>query len=110
MEREMMQDRSPDTTPFIRLRGVVKHYQGAAGAVVALRGIDLDVQRGEFLVVLGKSGSGKTTLVNLLTGLDRVTAGEVWVAAGRTPFCDVLLGIVCGNAAQDTSQTIISPI
>lgn len=100
MEREMMQDHIPDTTPFIRLRGVVKHYQGAAGAVVALRGIDLDVQRGEFLVVLGKSGSGKTTLVNLLTGLDRVTAGEVWVAA--TP----VHRLSAGAAARWRGQTI----
>jgi putative ABC transport system ATP-binding protein len=60
---------------------VVKVYNGLAGAVTALNGIDLDVQAGEFFVVTGKSGSGKTTLVNMITGLDRSTSGEIWVDA-----------------------------
>lgn len=66
--------------PLIDLRQVVKKYEGLAGPVTALKGIDLQVQPGEFLVVMGKSGSGKTTLVNMITGLDRSTAGEIWVA------------------------------
>jgi putative ABC transport system ATP-binding protein len=66
--------------PQIDLQGVVKEYQGLAGEVVALKGIDLQVQAGEFLVVTGKSGAGKTTLVNMITGLDRSTSGEIWVA------------------------------
>lgn len=65
--------------PFISLRGVVKTYQGQAGPVTALKGIDLEVQAGEFLAVTGKSGAGKTTLVNMITGLDRLSAGEIWV-------------------------------
>jgi putative ABC transport system ATP-binding protein len=65
--------------PLIRLRRVVKHYVGQAGVVKALRGIDLQADRGEFLVVTGKSGAGKTTLVNIISGLDRVTAGEIWI-------------------------------
>jgi putative ABC transport system ATP-binding protein len=65
--------------PLIDLHQVVKKYLGLAGAVVALKGIDLQVCEGEFLVVTGKSGAGKTTLVNLITGLDRSTAGEIWV-------------------------------
>jgi putative ABC transport system ATP-binding protein len=64
---------------LIELRQVVKKYEGLAGAVVALKGIDLEVGPGEFVVVTGKSGSGKTTLVNMVTGLDRSTAGEIWV-------------------------------
>ncbi len=64
---------------LIDLRQVVKKYEGLAGDVVALKGIDLQVEPGEFLVVTGKSGSGKTTLVNMITGLDRSTAGEIWV-------------------------------
>jgi putative ABC transport system ATP-binding protein len=67
------------TGPLITLRGVVKIYHGLAGDVTALKGIDLDVQAGEFLVITGKSGAGKTTLVNMLTGLDRVTSGEILV-------------------------------
>jgi putative ABC transport system ATP-binding protein len=65
--------------PLIDLRQVVKTYEGLAGEVVALKGIDLQVRPGEFLAVTGKSGSGKTTLVNMITGLDRSTAGEIWV-------------------------------
>jgi putative ABC transport system ATP-binding protein len=66
--------------PLIDLHAVVKVYNSLAGSVAALNGIDLDVFQGEFLVVTGKSGSGKTTLVNIVTGLDRSTSGEIWVA------------------------------
>jgi putative ABC transport system permease protein len=58
----------------------VKKYESLAGDVVALKGIDLRVREGEFLVVSGKSGAGKTTLVNMITGLDKSTEGEIWVA------------------------------
>ena len=66
--------------PLVDLRQVVKRYSGLAGDVVALQGIDLRVDRGEFLVITGKSGSGKTTLVNMITGLDRSTSGQIWVS------------------------------
>jgi putative ABC transport system ATP-binding protein len=66
--------------PLIDLRNVVKTYNILAGAVTALQGIDLQVFSGEFLIVMGKSGSGKTTLVNIITGLDRSSSGEIWVA------------------------------
>jgi putative ABC transport system ATP-binding protein len=66
--------------PLIYLRKVVKTYNSLAGSVTALQGIDLQVCSGEFLVVTGKSGSGKTSLVNMVTGLDRSTSGEIWVA------------------------------
>lgn len=69
----------PGIKPLIDLRQVVKVYNGLAGDVTALNNIDLQVFNGEFLVVTGKSGSGKTTLVNIITGLDRSTSGEVWV-------------------------------
>jgi putative ABC transport system ATP-binding protein len=65
--------------PLIRMCGVVKTYQTAAGAFHALKGIDLDVYPGEFVAIIGKSGAGKTTLVNMLTGVDHLSAGEVWV-------------------------------
>jgi putative ABC transport system ATP-binding protein len=65
--------------PLIELRDVTKVYNSLAGSVTALNGIDLQIFQGEFLVVTGKSGSGKTTLVNMLTGLDRSTSGEIWV-------------------------------
>jgi putative ABC transport system ATP-binding protein len=65
--------------PLIRLREVAKAYNTAAGEFLALNGIDLDVYPGEFLGIIGKSGAGKTTLINMLTGVDHVTRGEVWM-------------------------------
>ncbi len=65
--------------PLIRLRGVVKNYTTAAGEFQALKGIDLDIYPGEFLGIFGKSGAGKTTLINMLTGVDHLSAGQVWV-------------------------------
>ena len=64
---------------MIELRGVVKEYPTAAGPFPALRGIDLTVEAGHFVGIVGKSGSGKTTLVNMIAGLDRPTRGEVHV-------------------------------
>ena len=72
--------KNQNSEPLIHLQHVMKKYEGLAGDVVALRGIDLQVRPGEFLVVTGKSGAGKTTLVNMITGLDRSTSGEIWVA------------------------------
>ncbi len=66
--------------PLIDLRGVAKTYHSLAGEVTALKGVNVQVKAGEFLVITGKSGAGKTTLVNMLTGLDRATSGEIWVA------------------------------
>jgi putative ABC transport system ATP-binding protein len=71
---------SANGRPIVDLRDVVKRYTSGAGDVVALKGIDLQVERGEFVVITGKSGSGKTTLVNMITGLDRLSSGEAWVA------------------------------
>ncbi|HEY8449697.1 MAG TPA: ATP-binding cassette domain-containing protein, partial [Bacillota bacterium] len=64
---------------LIELRGVVKTYETPAGTFTALRGVDLAVDSGEFVAVVGKSGSGKSTLINMITGIDRPTAGEVLV-------------------------------
>jgi putative ABC transport system ATP-binding protein len=65
---------------LIDLRRVVKQYESIAGCVNALKGIDLAVDEGELVAVIGKSGSGKSTLINMITGIDRPTSGEVWVA------------------------------
>ncbi|MBE2238392.1 MAG: ABC transporter ATP-binding protein [Caldilineaceae bacterium] len=65
---------------IIDLRNVVKVYETPAGPFTALKGIDLAVARGEFLAVVGKSGSGKSTLINMFTGIDHPTDGEVIVA------------------------------
>jgi ABC-type glutathione transport system ATPase component len=80
---------------LIELRRVVKKYTGTAGSVTALNGVDLQIGAGEFLVVLGKSGAGKTTLVNMITGIDRPTSGEIRWAKTSEP---------CGGAATWASS------
>lgn len=65
--------------PFIECRDVFKFYERAGMEVVALRGLDLEVQRGEFLAIIGASGSGKSTLMNILSGLDIPSAGSARV-------------------------------
>jgi ABC-type lipoprotein export system ATPase subunit len=62
---------------MIRLQKVVKTFKNAAGEFTALKGIDLVLQRGEFVAIVGKSGSGKSTLLNMVTGIDHPTSGQV---------------------------------
>ena len=64
---------------LVELRNVVKTYQSSAGIFTALKGIDLRVESGAFVSIIGKSGSGKSTLINVITGIDRPTSGEVIV-------------------------------
>jgi ABC-type lipoprotein export system ATPase subunit len=64
---------------IIELRDVQKAYKSAAGDFLALKGIDLQINAGEFVSIIGKSGSGKSTLLNMITGIDRPTTGEVLV-------------------------------
>lgn len=66
--------------PLISLSGVSKTYRNAAGAFTALKDVNLDFFEGEFVGVIGKSGSGKSTLVNMITGIDRPTEGQVFVS------------------------------
>ena len=66
-------------SPLIDLRDVIKVYSTAAGDFTALKGINAQVQKGEFLGIIGKSGAGKSTLLNMITGVDDITTGEVVV-------------------------------
>ncbi|MCC7487383.1 MAG: ABC transporter ATP-binding protein [Burkholderiales bacterium] len=68
---------SPGTQTVFEAHGLTKTYRMGATEVHALRGVDLTVVRGEFIVLLGPSGSGKSTLLNILGGLDTPTSGEV---------------------------------
>src|SRR5512146_365236 len=68
---------------LVVLRDVFKVYRSAAGTFTALNGIDLEVELGAFVSIVGKSGSGKSTLINVVTGIDRPSSGEVLF--NRTP-------------------------
>ena len=59
------------------MRDLVKVYETGAGGFTAIKGISLDIHRGEFLGIIGKSGAGKTTLLNLISGVSEITSGEV---------------------------------
>jgi putative ABC transport system ATP-binding protein len=71
-------------TPIIKLTNVFKVFNTAAGKFIALNGINLEIKPGEFVSIVGKSGSGKTTLINMLTGIDHPSEGEIIV--GGTPI------------------------
>jgi putative ABC transport system ATP-binding protein len=71
------------TGPVLRTRGLQMQYGQGAGLVRALDGVELDVAAGETVAVMGPSGSGKSTLLHLLGGLQRPSAGEVWLAGRR---------------------------
>ena len=66
--------------PIVELKDVTRTYRQGKIEVHALRGIDLEIEQGEFTAVWGPSGSGKTTLFNVIGGLDRATSGKVLVA------------------------------
>ena len=70
----------PRDRPLIELRNVTRTYPTAGGSFTALADVTLTIDAGEFVVVVGQSGSGKSTLLGMLSGIDRPTAGEVFVA------------------------------
>lgn len=68
-----------DSTAMIKAENLVKIYKTSDIEVMALAGLDLTVERGELMAVIGNSGSGKSTLLNMIGGLDRPTMGRLWV-------------------------------
>ncbi len=79
-ENEISTAPARDHYPAIVLRGVDKVYRNAAGEFVALKNINLQLDYGQFIAIVGKSGCGKSTLLNMITGIDHPTAGEVIVS------------------------------
>jgi len=85
METSLVSQKQVITMPasersLIELRKVSKAYDVAAGKFLALKNVDMLADTGEFVAVVGKSGSGKSTLINMITGIDTPTSGEVFVA------------------------------
>jgi putative ABC transport system ATP-binding protein len=83
---------SNNSSPLVSMRGIVKQYELGKTIVPALRGVDLDVERSEFTVVMGPSGSGKSTLLNIIGCLDRPTKGAYRFAGqevGHRDFDDL---------------------
>ena len=76
------------TAPMIELKGLQKVYSpGTPAEVVALRGVDLVVPRGEFLAIMGASGSGKSTMMNLIGCLDQPSAGVAGILGHELAGC-----------------------
>jgi putative ABC transport system ATP-binding protein len=75
---------STSSPPMLRAQGLSRTYGRDAALVRAVDGVDLEVAAGETVAVMGPSGCGKSTLLHLLGGLDRPTAGEIWLSAQRT--------------------------
>jgi putative ABC transport system ATP-binding protein len=70
-------------TPVLEAKNLAKTYETGGAKVLGLRGVNISIERGEFVAIMGPSGCGKSTLLNLLAGLDRPTAGEVWLDGER---------------------------
>lgn len=73
-----MTQRSP-TQPLIEIKNLRKVYYTPAGEFTAVNGINVEVEKGEFVAIIGKSGSGKSTFINMITGIDRPTSGEILI-------------------------------
>ncbi len=82
--QECVVEQEQSDQPVVSLRQLVKVYDTGEVPFTALKGIDLEIYSGEFVGIIGKSGSGKTTLINMITGIDHPTSGEVII--GGTPI------------------------
>jgi putative ABC transport system ATP-binding protein len=79
---------SPTADAAVVVKGLTKTYESGPSAVEALRGVDLTIERGEFVAVMGPSGSGKSTLMHILGALESATGGDVWIGGERITGLD----------------------
>ncbi len=75
---------------LVEIRNLVKHYRKGGETITPLGGVDLDIDKGEFVALMGASGTGKSTLLNLLAGIDRPTSGSI--AVNGTTITDLSRG------------------
>ena len=80
MEARNMVPKEKPKGPVIRVKGLYKVYRVGETKVYALNGVDFEVERGQFVAIVGASGSGKSTLLNMLAGLEKPTKGQIEVA------------------------------
>ena len=80
MEERKMVPKEKPKGPVIRVKGLYKVYRVGETKVYALNGVDFEVERGQFVAIVGASGSGKSTLLNMLAGLEKPTKGQIEVA------------------------------
>src|SRR5216110_2074819 len=76
-------DSNQQDPPIIEAIDLYKDYAMSKFKVQALKGINVQIKRGEVVAIMGPSGCGKTTLLNCLSGIDDFTSGEVWIAGQR---------------------------
>lgn len=72
-------DRGQGMDAFVRFENVEKVYRTGEVEIRALHGVDFQIEKGEFCVIVGASGAGKTTILNILGGMDRLTSGRVFL-------------------------------
>lgn len=103
----------------IRCKGIKKHYGEGENRVDALRGIDLDIDKGQLTLLVGPSGSGKTTLLSIMTTILTADAGELWLLDQHIPdlsdfekakFCRENLGIVFQSLFLIPTLTVLENI
>ena len=80
MNDSRARDAEPSNEPLVRIRNLEKVYRRGSQDVPVLHGLDLDIEPGEFIALMGPSGSGKSTLLNLLAGIDQPTGGQIVIA------------------------------
>lgn len=81
MSQPQNQKKPQQDVPLISLKRVFKSYETPSGSFTALSNVSIGIRKGEFVAINGKSGSGKSTLINMITGIDSPSSGEIFVAS-----------------------------